>query len=167
MSEELTVIHPFIKKHLSRFFEIEHEVEFFEYGPRADFILTCQITGLRLGIECKGSELKRGSKVYDWIMQTQRYSEKFKIPFFVFPHIQNRVFFDSNRTYHDRLGADNNISTFIGKMGVGELLLEKRECRGNDYKHWKFVHSGKVICTISNNNFELNEKNYHKIMQGV
>jgi hypothetical protein len=174
MSDELNVIHPYLKKHLKPFFHIDHEFELYKNGPRADFILTCKETGIKLGVECKSSKVKKGSEVYDWIMQAKEYSELFKIPFFLFPHIQNRVFFDSN---HKGISTTHNISTFLGRMGVGELLLEKRKVNiwgkfsNGKYKPpekkfinwWKFIHSAKDIYTIHDKNYYENQKNYDLI----
>lgn len=154
MRNELTEIQPFLQKNLIKYFDIEREIRRGKYI--ADFILTCKVSGIKLGVECKARDVVKGSEVFDWIMQARQYSEVFGIPFFVFPHIQNRVFYDG---VHKNLSHGNNVSTFLGRLGVGELLCEVRENKKwierpdggfyppkiTNFFYFKFVHSSYVI----------------------
>ena len=139
MRNELTEIQPFIHEKMSSFFHIQDEVEKNQNNRLyiADFILTCKISGIKLGIECKSKDVVRGSEVFDWIMQAKEYSKVFNIPFFVFPHIQNRIFIDPD---HKNLSHGNNVSTFLGRLGVGELLSEYIE-----HKEWEQLDNGKYL----------------------
>ena len=141
MKNEITEIQPFFESKMDKFFHVAREVEVFDNKRKyiADFVLTCRESGIKLGVECKSKDVVKGSEVYDWVMQAYKYSMVFNIPFFVFPHIQNRVFFDSNHS-HKILCRDNNVSTFLGRFGVGEVLSKKQE-----HKQWEVNHNGNYL----------------------
>jgi hypothetical protein len=153
-ANELTDVQPWITNNLSKYFIIEPEYKIVCNGKSryADFILTCKQSNQKYGIECKSANLDKGTDVYKWIKQARTYSYYSGIPFFVFPHISGRIFDDLT---HKRqpLSHDNNVSTFLGAYGVGELFVDYRIKKVWDiYKYvevkylWiEFVYHGKVL----------------------
>jgi hypothetical protein len=143
------ILHDFIKDNLSEFFEIEHEKQSGRHRP--DFIVTCREYGFKAIIEVKDATVCRGSEVYDWLQQSKRYSKHFKLPVFVFPQISYRVFDEGVKSPHKhRNDPHNNVSTFIGRMGVGEIsaTIETQDDQFGQkvkYNCIQFYHSGWVI----------------------
>lgn len=154
---ELTEIQPWLENQLSKYFYIQREYWIRNTRKRADFILTCKASGQKYGVECKASDVKKGTEVFEWISQAKEYSDLMGIPFFVFPHIQERIFCEAKingSESHSTLVQHNNVSTFLGGYGVGELHVQKRgvpPMKPSKYYNWfRFIFGGYVLWDNSN-----------------
>jgi hypothetical protein len=163
-------LHDWIKQHLSEFFDLQHEYQV--KSNRPDFIATCKESGIKLIIEVKDASVFKGSEVYDWLQQCLRYKDAFKLPVTVFPQISHRIFDEGHKIKHKH-GAHqhHNFSTFLGRMGVGELVATNEiqyDQFGNEenYLCIQIYHSGYVVWSnrgYIRNGITVNLEHYGKL----
>jgi len=151
-------LHDWIKDNLSNYFVLKHEHQSGKNRP--DFIATCKETGFTAIIEVKDATVFRGSEVFDWLQQCRRYSKHFNYPVFVFPQISHRIFDEGVKvkTKHGQ-HQHNNVSTFLGRFGIGEISITNETQRNQfgtieKYVCIQFYHSGWVIWS---NRYDLRE----------
>jgi hypothetical protein len=137
-------LHDWIKNNLSNFFDLKHEHQV--NGNRPDFIATCKESGLQFIIEVKDASIFKGSEVYDWLQQCIRYKNAFNIPVTVFPQISYKIFDEGHKIkFKHNQHQHHNFSTFLGRMGIGELVISQEKQSGIDYYCIQIYHSGFVV----------------------
>jgi len=121
--------------YLNKYFITEIEVKSINNKGRLDLVLLHKSDIERkypLGIEIKKINRKKGKNIGDWIKQIERYqnydfNHYGKVLTFIFPQLSDLYFTEGILMHkhhafrHDIYGAQHNISTFLGQLGIGEL----------------------------------------------
>lgn len=122
--------------------------EYSHNGMRYDMLIKHIESGVILGVELKSKDIKKGSQIYAWIQQIQRYEKNARLLFFAFPHLSDRLFKEGpgfkvkhNISNGGYLSAHHNFSTLLGKFGVGEIHY----CNNGTEQWIQFAHTGKLI----------------------
>jgi len=171
-----------IEKYLSQWFHIQREVWSDCGKGRIDMIVECKLTAIRLGIEAKLNDKKRGEKIAEHIRQSIRYSQMTfngsQIPIFIAPQIssdylaivEDRKLIDGIEWIRDRHGPQHEHHTangFLGDFNVGEL----RSIKGK-IPYWCFTFSNNPIYSMkkrwnSNDIIGLHRENYTNLLRKI
>ena len=138
-------------RYFSEFFNVRSEVKSKCRNGRIDLIMTHKKDNqYNFGIEIKISGQKKGKDLGHWFKQAVRYQDYdwgCKLIMFVFPQIsylylQEGELVSKHHVFrHDYMGAHNNVSTFLGANGIGELQVY--DYKGS--KYYRLVYRGKIF----------------------
>lgn len=159
-------LHDKIARYLSKFFTVTNEVKSTDGKRRIDMIIihfTDEEMKYPVGIEIKINDKKRGKDLANWLKQASDYTTKeFKgfgkclivtCPQVSDYYLKEGELMNQHETPTD-CGQANNIGTFIGQFGIGEM-------QKYDDKYFRIVFKGQIIWDSKYNNF--NKANYDRL----